>query len=271
MVSHSDMPDRIVRSPSPAVSQAAAILRLLVRAGEPLGVTAIAQATGISQSSCFNLLKTLVAEDFVQFDAALKRYVIGLGVLQLARGALGADAIQRAARPLMSALSDEYEATVGLWRVDGRRRMTLVGLGESSASTRIHMEVGQRQPLGAGAAGRAWLSATICTSAEREALFAEVRWQQPVTFAAYEASIDAARIRGFAEDCEFLNRGIITVASPICARSGMGEVLHVLSASAFAGSRDAASREVLGRAIVAGAEQLASHADPNLKSAPSGG
>ena len=47
-----------------SVVQALAILRHLSEASKPLGVTAVARALGISPSSCFNLLKTLVAEDF---------------------------------------------------------------------------------------------------------------------------------------------------------------------------------------------------------------
>lgn len=244
-------------TPSPAVTQAASILRLLARAGEPLSVTVIARTTGISPSSCFNLLKTLAVEELVRFDDASKLYAIGLGVLQLARGVLGADAILRAARPVMNALSAEHEATVGLWRAGRGDRMTLIALGDSMASTRIHMEVGQRQPLGAGAVGRAWLSAVDSTRAEREALFAQVRWQQPVAFEDYEQNIRAAQDCGYAQDHEQVNRSIVTIASPIQSHAGTGARLHVLSASVFAGSRDHASLARLSAAVASAATLLA--------------
>lgn len=244
-------------APSPAVAHAAAILRLLARTTEPYGVTAIARATGISQSSCFNLLKTLVGEGLLHFDERRKRYAIGLGVLQLARGALGSDAILRAARPIMDALSKDHEATVGLWRAGRFERMTLIALGESTASTRIHMEVGQRQPLGAGAAGRAWLAASNSTCAEMKDLFAEVRWQRSISFPAYEASIMAARTNGFAEDREMVNRSIVTMASAIHSLDETGDASHVLSASVFAGSRDEAGFARLGGAVARAATGLA--------------
>lgn len=253
MSSGSD-PRTAQRKPSPAVAQAAAILRLLASAGEPAGVTAIARETGISPSSCFNLLRTLVGEGLLDFDDSRKLYSLGLGVLQLARGALGRDAILKAARPVLDALSKEYHATVGLWRAGNR--MTLIALGESTASTRIHMEVGQRQPLGAGATGRAWLAASQRTKGEVEELFAQIRWQRPVTLAQYLASIEAARAIGFAEDAELLNSGIVSVASPIRAYAGSGDPSHVLSASLFAGSTDDERLRALGCALAQAAGRL---------------
>jgi len=254
---HSSRVPDIRSSPSPAVTQAAAILRLLARAGEPLGVTTIARLTGISPSSCFNLLKSLSAESLVRFDGERKLYEIGLGVLQLARGVLGADAILRTARAAMNALSSGHELTVGLWRVTGRERLTLIALGDSTASTRIHMEVGQRQPLGAGAAGRAWLSAVESTRAELEQLFSAVRWQKPVSFEHYEASIRLARKRGYAEDREATNRSIVTLASPIRPQPGAGEPRHVLTASTFAGGRDEAGLAAIGAAVSLSAATMA--------------
>ena len=55
-------------TPVPSVSYAVAMLRLLGRNGEAMGVTAIARAMGIGPSSAFNLARTLVAAK--EFDAA---------------------------------------------------------------------------------------------------------------------------------------------------------------------------------------------------------
>src|SRR3546814_3311432 len=57
-----------------AVVNAAAILRHLGASEEPQGVTAIAQALSLSASSCFNILRTLAAEDLVEFDSRRKLY-----------------------------------------------------------------------------------------------------------------------------------------------------------------------------------------------------
>src|SRR3546814_11551882 len=68
-----------------AVVNAAAILRHLGASEEPQGVTAIAQALSLSASSCFNILRTLAAEDLVGFDSRRKLYSLGLGLYDIAR------------------------------------------------------------------------------------------------------------------------------------------------------------------------------------------
>src|SRR3546814_9427439 len=68
-----------------AVVNAAAILRHLGASEEPQGVTAIAQALSLSASSCFNILRTLAAEDLVEFDSRRKLYSLGLGLYDIAR------------------------------------------------------------------------------------------------------------------------------------------------------------------------------------------
>ena len=78
------------QSTVPAVSRAAAILRLLGRSDEPQGVQAIARALNIIPSTCLHILRTLVAEELVAVDPATKLYSLNAGVLMLARQWLGA-------------------------------------------------------------------------------------------------------------------------------------------------------------------------------------
>ena len=58
----------------PAVSRAAAILRLLGRTAEPQGVQAIARSLNIIPSTCLHILRTLVIEELVAFDPNTKLY-----------------------------------------------------------------------------------------------------------------------------------------------------------------------------------------------------
>ena len=61
----------------PAVTRAVAILRLLGRSDEPLGVHAIARALALIPSTCLHILRVLVAEGLVAFDPGTKRYRVG--------------------------------------------------------------------------------------------------------------------------------------------------------------------------------------------------
>ena len=83
-------PDRalakaVEASRAPAISRAAAVLRLLGRSDTPLGVHAIARELGLVPSTCLNVLRALVAEELVSFDPDTKRYALEAGVLTLAR------------------------------------------------------------------------------------------------------------------------------------------------------------------------------------------
>jgi len=65
--------------PVPAVTRAVAILRLLGRSEEALGVHAIARALTLIPSTCLHILRVLVAEGLVAFDPESKRYRAGAG------------------------------------------------------------------------------------------------------------------------------------------------------------------------------------------------
>ncbi|AYJ85195.1 IclR family transcriptional regulator (plasmid) [Sphingomonas paeninsulae] len=199
------------RPPIGSIMQAAAILRLLGGSSEPAGVTSIARTLGIGPSSCFNVLKTLVLEDLVAFDRVTKTYSLGLGTIDLARRALGRDAVVQAADMPMAALAEEHDATVGLWRLAPGERLVLAALAESGAATRIHMMVGQRQPAAAGAAGRAVLAARVLDDGAIQVAHAGLRWQNPPSAADYLAQVRAAEKQGYATDVDQINRGIATV------------------------------------------------------------
>ena len=65
------------------VVNAIRILRLLSQAGRPERAVDIARQLDINPSTCFNILRTLAAEDMVEFNAMSKRYSAGLGLARL--------------------------------------------------------------------------------------------------------------------------------------------------------------------------------------------
>jgi IclR family acetate operon transcriptional repressor len=243
------------RPPIGSVVQAITVLRYLGAAPRGEGVTAIARALGIGPSSCFNVLKTLVAEDLVAFDAATKTYTLGLGTIDLARLALGRDAVVQAARMPMEVLAERHDAAVGLWRVGPRERLILAALAESGAATRIHMMVGQRQPATAGATGRAVLASRTLDDGAILAAHAGIRWQNQPAAADYLAQVREAQARGWAIDIDQINRGISTVAAVIASPGGPAR--FVLSASMFTGRDSPDALAAIGASVRAEASALA--------------
>ncbi len=247
-----DHPTRSVASPPRplvgSVVQAVAVLRHLGNIDRPQGVTAIANQLGMSPSSCFNILKTLAAEELATFDPKTRAYGIGPGAIDLARTALGRDETARIARPLMDALADQHDVAVGLWRLgQGTQRLTLTVLAESEAATRIHMVVGQRQPAEAGATGRAVLAARGASDHDIEQAYQTVRWQRAPGCADYVAQVHAARARGWATDTDHIIRGVTTVAAPIVDAEGM--VRFCLSASLFTGRETPQQVDAIGAEV----------------------
>ena len=83
----------------PAVTRAAAILRLLARAREPMGVKAISLALELVPSTGLHILRALVAEELVKVDPVTKQYSLGSGLISLARTALEDDGFPSQVQP----------------------------------------------------------------------------------------------------------------------------------------------------------------------------
>lgn len=235
------------RPPVNSVVQAIAVLRHLGRSQEPLGVTAIARHLGLSPSSCFNVLRTLVQEDLVTFDPGSKRYALGLGTMDLARMAVGRDAVVRAAQAPMARLAEVHDAAVGLWRLAAKDRLILASLAESAAATRIHMVVGQRQPAAAGATGRAMLAWRRLEDDAVRSAYHSLRWQNSPGEEAFLRQVRQAEAKGWATDVGQINHGISTVAAVIA--DGEAEPRFVLSASTFTGQVTKAGLDRIGAAV----------------------
>ena len=109
-------PDKLVG----ALSSGLAILRYLSRTGAGVGVSQVARDLKLNPSTCFNLLKTLVHEGLAVFDGASKSYALGLGLVELAKGALEQASYTRLVRPHLDAIASKHRVTATLWqRVGG--------------------------------------------------------------------------------------------------------------------------------------------------------
>lgn len=235
----------------PAVVHAVAILRHLNRARTGLGVTAIARDVGISPSSCFNLLKTLVAEGLLTFSSESKHYAPGDGLAELAGVAVGRRDIARAATPAMQALADRYGLTGGLWRVTATGRLVLVAMWENDSTTRIHIAIGQRQPVHAGAAGRAYTAAAGEPRRVVARAFAAIRWQGDIDFDTYWQQIETTRARGWAIDENLFLRGVTSIAVAVVDPDGVPR--YCLTGSMFSGQHSPEVFDDIGSAIRAAA------------------
>jgi len=230
------------------LAYAIAVLRYLGNMDGRAGVNAIARAAHISPSSCFNILKTLVAEDLVTFEQSTKTYAIGLGTADLARTALSRADLISVLRGPMERLAESANAAVGLWRLSSADRLTLIAFSASQSVTRIHIQVGHRQPAIAGAGGRCIAAYRPLSRTETLIAFRKVRWDGAPSFTEYMAQVTQTLKRGWSSDIDQMHRGVTTVAAPILDANG--RVGHCLSASTFSGQRSSRALSSLGEEVL---------------------
>lgn len=229
-----------------SVTQAFVILRLLADT-EPLTLSETARLAGIGPSTCFNLLKTLLAEGAIVRDQPGKKYRLSQS---WQRSGLYRDneahRLLEKARPLMARFARDHEVTIGLWQIAAKERLHLVAHAESDdAQMSIRLANHQRQPLGSGAVGRAIAAAQMPPASETQRRFGAVRWQKDISFSEYHSQIRAAASLGFAIDNGYAHVGVTSVAAVI----PQPRVAFALSTSFFAGTRSSDSINQIGRAL----------------------
>jgi DNA-binding IclR family transcriptional regulator len=246
-----EAPQRRVNS----VHQAIAILRYLELQERAIGVNGIARALDISPSSCFNLLKTLVEEQFADFDRSSKLYSLGPGAAVLGRRALDPAGALSLIRPRLEALADRHSVTASLWRMRRGRQLILVGFAESDASFRVHLATGQQIPSGSGAAGRCVMAFSELDEAAIRRRYDRVNWGVAPDFATYLAEVRATRAHRWAIDTGNLISGVTSVAAPCLNAAEVPE--YVITATMFTGQHSRDRLEAIAEDVRRQAEWLA--------------
>ncbi|WAX58996.1 IclR family transcriptional regulator [Jatrophihabitans cynanchi] len=183
------------------------VLELLSTASEPQTLREISVALDMPRASTYALLMTLVARGWL--TQVNGRYALGVRCLQVSRAFINQDGMVAEARPVMQKLSELFDETIHLGRIDGAEVIYLHSLPSRhrlSAAT----APGRRMPATVTALGKAIL-------AERP--IAEVQRVLPLEFVRYTAntivSLDrleeelaATRSRGYAIDNEESSIGL---------------------------------------------------------------
>src|SRR5262249_20491934 len=199
----------------PALTRGIAVLRLLGRREEPLGVNAIARQLDLIPSTCLHILRVLVAEGLVAFDADSKRYSLDAGVLGLARGYLARPSFPALVQPGLDDLARRHGvAAIGM-RVLGLQPVTVVAVSRSEAPIRLHIDVGRRFPALISATGRCVAALSGRPMMELEARFRQLRWENAPTLRDWRRQVKEASERGYGVDEGHYIGGGTSVAAPL--------------------------------------------------------
>lgn len=253
-------PDKLVV----ALASGLAVVRYLSAAAAPVGVSRIARDLSLNSSTCFNLLKTLVHERLVTFDEATKTYRIGLGLVELAKGALETASYARLVHPHLESIAAAHRVTATLWHRGADERVVLVDRADNDATMRVHMNIGQRLPMYISALGRSMAAHSGLTKTEMRRRVDALRWDDPPSFDIYMRSVEEAANKGYAVDAGCYVKGVTSVSSavldsagaPIMAISGTGFSAQLGRSAIKALGEDLRDRAALVSRALSGLPQL---------------
>jgi len=231
----------------PAVSRAIAILRLLGKTQQSLGVKAIADELELVPSTCLHILRVLVDEGLVKVEPGTKRYALGSGMLSLARNVLEGSSFAQLAQPALDMLAATRNVTA--MGVEIRRDQTVVVLALSRPGQpfRLHTDVGSEFRTLVSATGRLIAAYSNEGWPQLKKRFAEVRWDKAPTFETWKKEVELARKRGWSVDRDNFMTGITVVAVPVLARDGRLE--YTLVAVGLSSQFNAAATAELAHAM----------------------
>lgn len=240
-------------SKAPAISRAAAVLRLLGKSDAPLPLQVIARELGLVPSTCLYVLRALVAEELVSFDADTKRYALEAGVLTLARQWLRRNQFADLAQPVLDRLASGFGVTVLGVQIIGLDRIITVAAAQSGGF-QLNVQVGSRFPALISATGRAIAAFGDYPEDELKARFDKLRWEEPPSFAEWQAQVAETRGTGLGVDEGNYISGVTVLAAPVW--KSRGKPSHALVAIGIGSALKRSGLPELKTALLGAARSL---------------
>jgi DNA-binding IclR family transcriptional regulator len=252
-------------SKAPAISRAAAVLRLLGKSDVPLGVQSIARELGLVPSTCLHVLRALVAEEFVAFDPDTKRYTLEAGVLTLARHWLRRNPFNDLAEPVLDRIGEAFDVTMIGVQIVGLEHIIVVAASQSGPNFQLSTQIGSRFPALISATGRCIAAFGGHSESDLEARFRTLRWDEPPTFDQWKEQVSQTGVQGFAVDAGNYISGVTVVAAPVWrARGKLGHALVAIGiGNALRRNRLPALQDALLSAAQTLSKQLCGEASPH--------
>lgn len=198
------------------------VLCEVLDAGGPVGVTEVANRTGLHKSTVSRLLVTLATEGYLGVDPVTGRYVSGRLVVARMRGGQVERVLQAQAVPLLEELRDASGETVALHVVCWPDRVCVLEVPSRSGIRRAHAP-GETWPLTVGASGAACL-AQLPPAEVQAALVA--RPVPPEGMAEFHRKLRGAQESGVAisADADHIE-GMQGMAAPVVGPDGRPEAM----------------------------------------------
>lgn len=222
-----------------ALERGIAVLRCFDETRRYLGPTELAKLTGIPRPTVTRLASTLVTLGLLKHDAQSERFMLGAGVVTLARAFLAGLDIRAVARPHMQALAERFGGSVYLAVRDGMEMVLVEACRARSSMLAARLDVGSRVPMANAALGRAYLAAV--PAPERAQLIEVLRLARGSDWAALapglNRALDDALSLGYCVSAGEFHREINSVSVPLVGPDGEVMALNC-GGAAFAFTED---------------------------------
>jgi DNA-binding IclR family transcriptional regulator len=253
-----ELAQAVKESKSPAITRAAAILRLLGKNDTAVSLQFIARELGLVPSTCLYTLRALVVEELVAFDLDTKRYSLQAGVLTLARHWLRRNQFTDIAQPALDRISQSFEITTMGVHLVGLDHIIVVATSQAGNNFQLSAQIGSRFPALISATGRCIAAFGNHSAEELQARFRTLRWDEAPSWVDWLEQVRQTKEQGFAVDAGNYISGVTVVAAPVWrTRSQLSHALVALGiGSAAQGAELPALQDALLNAAQALSRQL---------------
>lgn len=204
-----------------SVERALAVLELLAKR-ESMGLSQLAQESGLNKATVYRLLATMQRRGFVRQSRENARYSLGWRVVELAGRLLEGAEVVRAAHGRLERLAAATQEAAHLGVLDGTS-VVYIAKVDSPLPIRIASRIGARVGIHCTALGKAILAWMDHSEAEvllRTEPLARRTPRTKTDLDAVLAELVITRRRGFSLDEEENEPGIICLAAPILDNTG---------------------------------------------------
>jgi len=198
------------------------VLEALNTAGRAVGLTELAQLSGLDRSGVQRITHTLRVLGYLRQDPATKAFRLSGRMLEFGHTVLATNQLRERAQPHLEALNRRTSETVNLMELEGDE-IVYVARWPSLHAVSVDLHVGSRLPAWCTAAGRAIFS--LLEPADAQARLKAVRRSAMTPFtvtdlAGLRAALDQARELGYALNNQEAFVGDLSVAAPLVDRQG---------------------------------------------------
>jgi IclR family acetate operon transcriptional repressor len=204
-----------------SVERAFALLEALAEAG-PDGMTlsSLARSLGVSKSTAYAILQTLLAGGFVADAGAgmSRRYRLGMALARLGDVVVSQIALRDVAMPVIRDLTAETGLTSRLAVLDEAYAIVIARVDAPQSTVRFTASLGKREHLHCSAVGKSMLAALPTATVHEIVAAAGLPGKTPHTItdeSALQAELVAVGRRGYAIDDEEDAEGVFCVGSAV--------------------------------------------------------